>query len=201
METRQQILSTTFQAMRKQGFQGLRPDKEVAALGITKGAFYHYFPNKTSLGYAIVDELLAPKFISVWAGIVTFPGNPIDYIASVFGDFAEKTTCEDISLGCPLNNLIQEMSPLDEGFRSRLELVMRKMQQTIAAGLALGISRGQLKADLNPDLLAWEILGSFEGAHAVAKVTQSAEIFKLMIKQTIQRLQDLRTDISTLPSA
>ena len=35
-----------------------------------------------------------------------------------------------LNLGCPLNNLAQEMSPLDEGFRTRTQQVFELWMQT-----------------------------------------------------------------------
>lgn len=55
-DTRTQILERIYQAVRLHGFQGMRADKVVIDLGITKGALYHYFASKLELGYAIVDE-------------------------------------------------------------------------------------------------------------------------------------------------
>ena len=65
-DTRAQILERNFQAVRLHGFQGMRADKVITDLGITKGALYHYFPNKFELGYAIVDELIAPVYVNSW---------------------------------------------------------------------------------------------------------------------------------------
>jgi AcrR family transcriptional regulator len=56
--TRQLILQRCFEAIQAKGFETLRTDKEIARLKITKGAFYHYFPNKSELGYAVVDEVI-----------------------------------------------------------------------------------------------------------------------------------------------
>ena len=64
MNTREQILNKNYESMCVHGFQGLRTDKVIDTLGITKGAFYHYFSSKKELGYAIVDEIIAPHYIS-----------------------------------------------------------------------------------------------------------------------------------------
>ena len=48
-DTRQRILEKNFEAMHEHGYQGMRADKVVKELGITKGAFYHYFEGKQEL--------------------------------------------------------------------------------------------------------------------------------------------------------
>jgi AcrR family transcriptional regulator len=65
-DTRARILQENYKAVHRFGFQGTRTDKVVAELGITKGAFYHYFPTKNDLGYAIVDEIILPNYTSIW---------------------------------------------------------------------------------------------------------------------------------------
>ena len=65
--TRQMILQRCFEAIQSKGFETLRTDKEIARLKITKGAFYHYFPNKAELGYAVVDEVMMPYYEQKWA--------------------------------------------------------------------------------------------------------------------------------------
>ncbi|MDB5014222.1 MAG: hypothetical protein JWQ25_2424, partial [Daejeonella sp.] len=78
MDTRTQILNKNYEAMSKHGFQGLRTDKVIAELNITKGAFYHYFPSKNSVGYAVVDELMTPQYITNWANLVRKDVHVID---------------------------------------------------------------------------------------------------------------------------
>lgn len=67
--TRHLILQRCFEAIQAKGFETLRTDKEIARLKITKGAFYHYFPNKSELGYAVVDEVMLPFYEQKWASL------------------------------------------------------------------------------------------------------------------------------------
>jgi hypothetical protein len=45
--------------------------------------------------------------------------------------------------GCPINNLAQEMSPLDKGFQKRIARICDEWRQSIASALENGIERGQ----------------------------------------------------------
>ena len=56
--TRNHILEKAFDEIYRQGFQGVSIDKIVENTQLTKGAFYHHFPTKNNLGYALVDESL-----------------------------------------------------------------------------------------------------------------------------------------------
>lgn len=80
MDTRTQILQHIFEAIKLHGYQGLRTDKVISELGVTKGAFYHYFPDKQSVGYAVTDEIIAPMYISNWSNLLTGNGSVLEHI-------------------------------------------------------------------------------------------------------------------------
>lgn len=174
--------------MRLHGFQGLRTDKVIAQMGITKGAFYHYFKDKLNVGYAIVDELIAPDYTKAWGNLIQEDKHIIDAIAETLSTIASYSTQETIHLGCPLNNLIQEMSPLDEGFSKRLSAILDSEHKLIKAALKVGIENKTIKPVTDPDTLAYFILASLEGSYTIGKSCNSYEHFRSCIGQLIQVL-------------
>ncbi|MCU0352842.1 MAG: TetR family transcriptional regulator C-terminal domain-containing protein, partial [Cytophagales bacterium] len=136
------------------GFQGVRADKVVADMGITKGALYHHFSSKLDLGYAVVDELLAPSYLSTWRPLETARKNHLQVLVQTLEQFKQRTDDEEVKLGCPLNNLMQEMSPLDEGFRRRLGNIIEKMAYSIETGLRNGQSAGNIRSDADAKQLS-----------------------------------------------
>ena len=102
-----------FADIHKNGFQGLRADKVIKDLDVTKGAVYHYFPSKDSIGLAVIEEILEPNYLKFYNDLDIFEGNPIDMLQFHLKDLSRMATEESISLGCPMNNLVQEMSPLN----------------------------------------------------------------------------------------
>jgi len=185
IDTRSEILQKNFEAMRLHGFQGLRTDKVIAQMGITKGAFYHYFKDKLNVGYAIVDELIAPGYKQAWINLVRDDMHIIDAIAETLHTIASYSTQETIHLGCPLNNLIQEMSPLDEGFNKRLSAILDDERKLIKAALEAGIENKTIRQDTDPDALAYFILASLEGSYTIGKSFNSYKKFKSCIDQLV----------------
>ncbi|MGB3617276.1 MAG: TetR/AcrR family transcriptional regulator [Catalinimonas sp.] len=176
-DTRRLILEHNYAAMRRHGFQGVRADKEVTALGITKGALYYHFADKKALGYAVVEEMIAPHYLSVWAPLLDGETPVVAHIVRVLEQFKAHATDKEIALGCPLNNLIQEMSPLDEGFRQRLGDVVDGMHTALRTGLERAQATGEVTPLVDPSATAWFLLSSIEGAYGIAKVRQSRAIF------------------------
>src|SRR5262249_11830151 len=120
--TRQNILQTAFNEFYKHGFQGGSLNRIVDEAGTTKGALFHHFQGKNDLGYAVVDEIIQPQIKARWFDPMAQSVDPIADLKKVMRQFAkEEAESGTLVQGCPLNNLAQEMSPLDQGFRGRLE--------------------------------------------------------------------------------
>lgn len=192
MTTRDKIVEAVFYDIQKKGFQGTRADKAVQPLGITKGALYHYFPDKHAIGYSVVDEILAPRYVNNWKMLASYPGHPVDGIKASINALKNHYTDDTMRLGCPLNNLIQEMSPIDEGFRKRLQHIVDTMQQDIADSLRTGQVAGTIRADIDADEVAFFILATVEGSYSMAKVKQSKSVFFSILSHLETFLDTLR---------
>jgi AcrR family transcriptional regulator len=183
--TREQLLEHNYIAMRLHGFQGLRTDKVLADLRVTKGAFYHYFPDKLSLGYAIIDEIIKPNYLNLWKKVEENVDQPIDSIIKLI-EFIQTNILkseEDAKLGCPLNNLIQEMSPLDDGFKNRLQFIVAEQRRMLTNTFKNAQKRNLIRSTSEPEELSIFFLSSVEGAFSIAKALQSKRAFDYSMTQ------------------
>lgn len=190
--TRQLILESLYEDMQINGFQGLRADKVIKKLGVTKGALYHYFPDKLSIGYAIVDEIIGPTFIGYWLPLKNYAGNPLDFLQKSIRHVQKQFSEQNVVIGSPLSNLIQEMSPLDEGFRTRLQNIVTQIHYTIEEAIAKGQQQGMIIKGVEPSSLAWFVLASFEGSYSISKVTKSKMLFIHTLNTLNQYLETLK---------
>src|SRR5215510_15907114 len=131
--TRERLLQAGFQKVYKSGFQGAGLDSILAATNVTKGALYYHFGSKEALGYAIVEEIVAALPRDKWLRPLQQDKDPIDALIGIVQ--ATSVRPKDVQGGCPLVNLAQEMSPLDEQFRKRLEKIFNGWQEGIATAL------------------------------------------------------------------
>lgn len=170
--TRQEILEAAFHEMYRHGFQATGLEGILERTGVTKGALYHHFRNKTELGYAVVDEIVRPWMLGRWKAHFEDEVDPVTALKRVMTAILDEMPEDVILLGCPLNNLTQEMSGVDEGFRVRLESIMEEWRTSIADALRRGQAHGSVRADIDAEATALFLIASWEGMAGVAKSLQ-----------------------------
>lgn len=181
--TREKLLNSAFCEMHRQGFQGASIANILDSTGLTKGALYHHFPTKHAIGLAVIDEIIAPHLEALIFTPLRTSENPVQTLLEVISNLEANMGEEGIMLGCPLNNLMQEMSPLDEAFRHRLNSVLEIWQQCIRGALDHGQKHGLIKADVDSQAVALFIVSAWEGCFSIAKNKQSPAAFSMCMKQ------------------
>ena len=188
--TRKRLLQAGFREVYRSGFQSAGLDRILASTGVTKGALYYHFKSKEGLGYAIVEEVIAPDLHAKWLRPLQGAKDPIDALIGIVQ--GESVRPEDVRGGCPLNNLAQEMSPLDEGFRKRLATVFHDWQEGIAFALREGQTQGRVRRDVKPAETAGFLIATLEGYVSMAKNAQEAKVMKAGIRNIVSWLRSLR---------
>lgn len=173
--TRRLILDAAFQEIYRNGYQGMRLDEVIAATGLTKGALYHHFPNKQALGYAVVDEVIRGFLHQFWLQPLEESTHPLDTVIEFVGNLGTVLGGQIVTLGCPMNNLAQEMSPLDEGFRTRLDALYQEWRGGIQAALERAQRDGVIREEVDCGHAATFVLAALSGCIGVAKNAQSHE--------------------------
>lgn len=184
--TRQLILQRCFEAIQAKGFETLRTDKEIARLKITKGAFYHYFPNKSELGYAVVDEVMLPYYEQKWSALNNIETGVAAALNSIFENEKTKATDTSIKRGDVLTNMILEMSHSDDLFRQKLEAVNEVQVRILQKAIMAGRVAGELKNQTDARSMALFIIGQMMGCYTIGKVRASKDTFISMVS-TLQK--------------
>ena len=188
--TRERLLQAAFRQVYRSGFQSAGLDAILATAGVTKGALYHHFGSKEALGYAIVEEIIAPDNRDQWLRPLENCEDPIDALIGTVQGLSVQP--EVVRGGCPLINLSQEMSPLDVGFRQRLATIFRDWQDGVAAALRDGQKHGKVRRDLDPAQTAGLLIAMVEGYGSVAKNAQDAKVMEGGIRNIVGWLRSLR---------
>jgi AcrR family transcriptional regulator len=189
--TRDTILDAAFQEIHRHGFQSASLANILAHTGLTKGALYHHFPTKDALGLAVVDEVVREGLDAMVFAPLRESDEPFEALLEILRRKGERSDIESVSLGCPLNNLMQEMSPLDTAFKRRLNGILKTWQDSVADALTRARDQGRLRRDVDCRAAALFIVSSWEGCVGVAKNMQSVKDLRLCMKQLEDYVQSL----------
>lgn len=189
--TRSRILQKCYEAICEHGFNTLRTDKEIQRLKITKGAFYHYFPSKFELGYAVVDEILMPLYLEKWSSLENITHGIAGALYTIIEREKVNATEASVARGDVLFNLMLEMSHEDELFREKLEAVLESQVKILQKAILAGKAVGEMKANIDARSMAYGIIGQLQGCYAVAKTRRSRDVFTLMVNTLQKELKEL----------
>lgn len=191
--TRRKLLEAAFAEIYRQGFQAASLEAILARAGVTKGALYHHFPDKAALGCAVVDEVVRRRLLERWlGGLGPSAADPLAALQVTLRRRAASLTAEEVELGCPLNNLAQEMSPLDERFRRRIDAALDAWRNGFARALARGQEAGTVRPDVHPRRVAAFLVGAAEGAYGLAKGARSRAMLRANLETLATFLDGLR---------
>lgn len=193
--TRERLLNAAFEEVYRSGFRGSDLNTILAKAGVTKGALYHHFDGKDALGHAIVENVIAKITQDKWLAPLDDVDDPIDALIGILD--GTGTSEAEVNGGCPLNNLAQEMSPLDEGFRLRLSEIFTNWIGGVTDALRLGQVNGKVRRDIDPRETATFFVASYEGYISLAKTAQDARVLRSGIRQLRVYLEGLRPPIKT----
>jgi TetR/AcrR family transcriptional repressor of nem operon len=194
--TRRRILDAAFAEIYRNGFQGAGLNQILALAGATKGALFYHFDSKQDLGYAVVDEIVGPLLRARWLDPLEGSTDPVTELQRAFRRYTQADIDSGSWLqGCPLNNLAQEMSPLDAGFHERINALYATWRGRIASALARGAEAGTVRRDVVPEKVAALVVGAQMGIWGSGKSSQSKEVMLEATEALCDHLQTLRLTV------
>lgn len=191
--TRDRILDAAYGEIHRYGFQAASISNILAKTGLTKGALYHHFPAKHDLGLAVVDEIILAGMQAMVFDPLRDSDEPLAALLDVIERKGESADVESVRLGCPLNNLMQEMSPLDDEFKNRILAVLQLWQDTIADALRRAQGQGHIGREVDCHAVALFIVSAWEGCIGVAKNMQSVQAYRVCMGQLREYVLGLQT--------
>lgn len=160
------------------GFTATGVEAILKQANVPKGSFYNFFSSKEEFGLAIIDRYVAESaelFRPIYND-ESLP--PLDRVRKSFEILITRFESNDCSKGCLLGNLSLEMSDQYEKIRQRLEQSLHGWSRVLSKLLLQAQKEKTIPADLEPEMLAENLIASFEGAVLRAKVKKSPEPLK-----------------------
>ena len=191
-DTRQTLLQAAFAEIYHKGYQAASLTQILADTGLSKGALYHYFPDKKSLGLAVVEEKIRPFMTAMMFEPLAETRQPLAAMQSLLAAKSAENDPQIVALGCPLNNLMQEMSPIDETFRLHLNNIFQDWVTVVEKALTRGKKSGEVRKNVDASQTAFFIVSALEGCVGMCKNTQCIGAFRGCLAQLGHFLDTLK---------
>jgi len=189
--TRENLVQATFDEVYQHGMRSASLDGILGRAGVTKGALYHHFSNKKALCSAMLEEVIRPRVVETWVTPLARSEDPVASLQQILRGFHDIGE-EQVVHGCPLNNLSQEMSGVDEEFRAKLVEVYDLWRESIRDALKRGQGSGTVRRDIDPGKVALFVVSALEGAFGMAKNARSVSTLKDSAEMLASYLDTIR---------
>jgi len=179
-QTQKIIISTAFDLFYKNGYAITTIPDIMKASSLSKGAFYHHFKNKHEIGQRVISDIIKKR---IYTGMI-LPlkeykhQNTIVLLTETFTTRLTKFSETEKQLGCPANNLINEVGRTQKDYRIPLREIINLWKDSIIEVLNHGISTNEIKECTNPEAVAIFLIASFEGVRCIRKVYDTNEILE-----------------------
>ncbi len=190
-KSKNDIIDAALSVIHQKGFKSSSVNDILSDTGLTKGALYHHFPNKNALGYAILERV-RDMVQDTWLTPLEGHPDPITGLQEAMLSAGAELNDSDIAFGCPLNNLAQEMSAMDEEFRQRFVELYDFWRNGIADAIRRGQNNGTVIKTADPVSTATFFVAALTGGRGLAKTTHNIEILVICADTLIRYLESLR---------
>ena len=182
-ETRKYILNCAFDLIYKQGYQATSIDRIIETTDVTKGAFFYHFKNKEEMGLAVIREVVFPRLKDGLIQPMLDHPEPLEGIYQSVKAFMMGVSETQLTNGCPTNNMVQEMAPVNEKFRIALTGVMEHWELAMTKRLEEAVNQEKIAASHELRGVAKFIIGSYEGVRSTGKLFRSYEYYENYLRQ------------------
>lgn len=171
--TREDILESVFETVHRKGLSKTGLNELFAVSGTSSGSFYNYFHSKHELGHALIDFEWSQLQANILNPALVKSDQPIDQILEIINRLEAKQISQPECAGCLFGNFIVDLTKQDESFQEHLKDIFNRWQEIMAQVLYQG--RKQLKSEVNPTLLAEELLIMMEGVMLMGRLCQDID--------------------------
>ncbi|MFL4901662.1 TetR/AcrR family transcriptional regulator [Streptomyces sp. MMS24-I2-30] len=174
VETRQSLLEAARRIVAAKGYAAVGINEVLAAAGVPKGSFYHYFASKDAFGEAMMKSYFDDYFITM-DGIVADKGkSSAEHLMSYWQRFYDTQAADDCQGGCLVVKLGAEVADLSEVMRVATKVGTTAIVDRLELMIAEGIADGSVYVDESPRTTAEALYDLWLGASMMAKIHRSA---------------------------
>ena len=178
-ETKKLIIETSFDMFYSNGYNNTSIPDIMKKTNLTKGAFYHHFKNKLEIGKKVIEDILS---LRIYNGFIkplkeNKSKSVSDLLVYVFTERITNFTEKEKALGCPANNMINEIGCSVHDFREPLRKLMDGWKDALIDVIEMGKKNNEIKKEVDSNAAATYLICSFEGARGIRKIYNDDALF------------------------
>ncbi|MDD2829924.1 MAG: TetR/AcrR family transcriptional regulator [Sulfuricurvum sp.] len=185
--TRQRLIDATYEEVYSHGYQGAALADILANAGVHKGSMYHFFPNKKEMALSAIKEKIAQRFATRYQAIKESDGCYLEQLFAMLRD----GNIRDFKRGCPLANLVQEMSNIDEDFDRTLKVIYAQFRKVFKSIYDAAVKEGEMR-ECDTRQLALFSVALLEGAILSAKASGDSQDYFDSVEMLITYIESYK---------
>jgi len=164
--TRRRLIDAAYEEIYSHGYQGAALTEILKHAEVHKGSMYHFFKNKKDLALNAIEEKMRERLHSAYTNVLSLPPPYLPQWFSLLRDVTRR----DFKRGCPIANLVQEMSNLDPDFNKTMKEIYANFRDSFKHVYDRAIEAGEL-LPCDTDKLALLTIVVMEGAILTVKAS------------------------------
>jgi len=185
-QTRQRILDTGRGLVLRVGFTGMGLTELLAASGVPKGSFYHYFASKEAFGCVLLQDYVADYLVRM-DGLVAAPQPGSERLMRYCQAWLASDGAPSIAETCLVVKLASEIADLSEDMRRIVDAGVGELVARLERILVDGVADGSVRPQADPGQAARLLYGQWLGAAVLAKLGRSERALRDALADTRQR--------------
>lgn len=175
MSLRDKILDIAYEEIYTNGYNATGLNTILQKANVAKGGLYHHFSSKKELIIAIINERIYPNSLKKYLKLDSLKKDKLKALLEIL-DSRDK----NFDKGCPLGNLILELSNIDEDISKALQNCINSWQNIFEKVILEAIYNKEIK-----DISAYDsslfIISTIQGGLLLSKLSKSDVEYKKCI--------------------
>lgn len=177
--TKERILSEATKLFHQKGFGATSVNDLMSATGIKKGSLYFHFSSKEEIGLAVLEQ--AKDSFTHYMDTNLVGETPSECLIHYFEAVFRNHELSNFSKGCLFGNTALEVSESNEGYSKIVESLFAEWIVRIEDVVSDAQKQGQVRNDLDANVLAYHIVSTIEGGIMLSKLTKDGKPLSLCL--------------------
>jgi TetR/AcrR family transcriptional regulator, transcriptional repressor for nem operon len=181
--TKAHIIQQAAKIFNQKGYAGSSITDIMEATGLKKGGIYNHFKSKDDIALQAFDYAVSLAQKKIWNAIKQ-ETNAISRLKALMQVHLDYIDNPPVVGGCPILNTAIESDDAYPILRDRCSLAMDSWRNLIIRIVQKGIKKQEIKADIDPEMVASLLISAIEGGIMMSKLYQD----QIHLQRVIQSL-------------